>query len=390
MDCSGTAPDARSVQRAWRRMALTSHPDKTDGGSSEAFEDMTKLRDSLKDPDKFQIHRLLHGLAELRPFDSRAPELRVTTASLTVRQQCTDLLDKATCFPYAVLSSEFALSKVLPPGATWKFALGAKDVSTIQYHGDEEAGGYDACCDLRKDSACVRRAAEATPALGDGGGANDRSSEGYCSPDAAAAGQCEDDRGSAGGGGGGADGGGDGSSGGGGGGGEGHRTERGADMVKPPKGVVYESHDCPMGDVFTTEVSRPLHVMAAGQWAATLSIRSAEGVELACVAAAMTVHEGDLKRADANVTEAGGSTGEDAEQSQQGGRGSEDPGSAGHSEGAGAGAGAESAAGGDGACSMQRLIVHEVASAPLEQIRSIGFILIPRQAKDVKQSRERF
>ena len=274
LDCSGSAPDARSIQRAWRRMALKLHPDKTqDGDSSESFEDMTKLRDSLKDPDKFQIQRLLNGLVGLRAFGTRAPELRVTGAELRVRRRCTDILDQTTCFPYAVLSADFALSKELPPGATWTFALGAKNESTIQYHGDEEAGGYDACCDLRKDSDCVRRRVE--PALGD---------RSVVDSDAKETGACRTD---------GVD-------------PDGRQCENGDAVAKPPKGVVYESHDCPLGDIFSTEVSRPLHVMAPGLWAATLSLRNAEGTELACVAAAMTVLEEEVKALDANASDGSG------------------------------------------------------------------------------------
>lgn len=266
VDCSGTAPDAHSVQRAWRRMSLTSHPDKTDGGSSQSFEDMTKLRDSLKDPDKYQIHRLLNSPSGLRAFGSRAPELRVTSADLTLRRQCTDILDQTTCFPYAVLRSDFSLSKELPPGATWTFALGAKNISTIQYHGDEEAGGYDACCDLRKDSVCVRRRVEPIPPLEDG---RSLGSDQKKTSSAGRGSECADS------------------------------------PITPPKGVAYDSHDCPMGDVFTTEVSRPLHVMAPGLWAATLSLRSSDGTELACVAAAMTVLDEQIQRPD------GGTAGND-------------------------------------------------------------------------------
>ena len=287
IDCSGSAPDARSVQRAWRRMALTSHPDKTGGGGSESFEDMTKLRDSLKDPDKFQIHRLLHNLTELTPFEFVAPQLRVTGAGLGIRQQCGDTLDKSTCFPYAALSAEFSLSKPLPAGATWTFALGAKDVSTIQYHGDERAGGYDACCDLLKDSRCVRRpAASPTPALeGDVGDGEDNSAD--CSPEDAASGQCN------------SSGGGDGQPGRAEEGGEEGGWERAAQQgpfLRPDGSTPYEAQDCPMGSTFRTEVGRPLHVMSPGLWAATMSLRSAERVELACVAAAMEVLEEDLKR----------------------------------------------------------------------------------------------
>ena len=30
-DCSGTAPDGGSIQRAWRRLSMHYHPDKTKG-----------------------------------------------------------------------------------------------------------------------------------------------------------------------------------------------------------------------------------------------------------------------------------------------------------------------------------------------------------------------
>ena len=47
---------------------MDSHPDKV-GGSGEQFQDMTALRDALKDPDHFQIYKLLHNMTALTPFD---------------------------------------------------------------------------------------------------------------------------------------------------------------------------------------------------------------------------------------------------------------------------------------------------------------------------------
>ena len=265
-DCTGTAPDARSVQRAWRRMALTSHPDKTNGGSAESFEDMTALRDSLKDPDKFQIHKLLRNLTtELRPFGESAPQSRVTGARVEVRQQCADVLDQSTCFPYAALTADFALSRALPPGAAYTFALGAEGISTIQYHGDDRAaagaGGYDVCCDFLVDSACVRRPASTLPAVGSGAAEGEGG---------AAAGE------------------------------ESPPPEPGwgESTGGPDWSKLYEAHDCPVSEVFSASVSRPLHVMAAGRWAVTMSIRDREGTELACVGAAFDVAEADLKRAE--------------------------------------------------------------------------------------------
>ena len=37
--------------------------------------------------------------------------------------------------------------------------------------------------------------------------------------------------------------------------------------------TLYISHDCPLGEAFTARVTRPLHVMQPGLWAATLSLR---------------------------------------------------------------------------------------------------------------------
>ena len=327
IDCSGSAPDARSVQRAWRRMALTSHPDKTQGGGSEAFEDMTKLRDSLKDPDKFQIHRLLHNLTSgLTPFESQASELRVTSAGLEIRQQCGDMLDKSTCFPYAALSADFSLSKPLPAGATYTFALGAKDVSTIQYHGDERAGGYDACCDLLKGSRCVRRpAASLTPAL-EGGSSEGGENEPDCSPENAASGQCSSSSSDSGSGGqaGDSD--------------EANDWEHAAPKLaftRPDGSTPYEIHDCPMGDAFRTEVTRPLHVMSPGLWAATMSLRTPEGAEIACVAAAVEVLEEDLKRQETlnTTTTEAGDGGEGGSQSSDSGSGATGEGGGGTASG---------------------------------------------------------
>eukprot|EP01045_Picozoa_sp_COSAG04_P026463 COSAG04_NODE_3677_length_2611_cov_1.453025_1_plen_402_part_00 len=287
-DCTGTAPDARSVQRAWRRMALTSHPDKTNGGSAESFEDMTALRDSLKDPDKFQIHKLLRNLTDLRPFGESAPQARVTGARVQVRQQCADVLDPSTCFPYAALTADFALSRALPPGAAYTFALGAEGISTIQYHGDDRAaagaGGYDVCCDFLVDSACVRRPASTLPAVGPG------AAEGEA---AAAAGE-ESPTPEPGWG----------------------ESTGGPDWLK-----LYEAHDCPVADVFSASVSRPLHVMAAGRWAVTMSIRDREGTELACVGAAFEVAEADLKRAEESSGQPtdGGAGDDTGQQTQQDG-----------------------------------------------------------------------
>lgn len=158
-DCSGTAPDAHSVQRAWRRLSRESHPDKV-GGDGAQFEDMTALRDALKQPDQFQLHKVLHNLTALTPFGQHAIEgpAHVATGNAEVVQKCGDVLDRATCFPYLALSVELSLGAPLPVSARWTVALGVKGVSSIQYQGDEKlGGGYDACCDFVADSNCVLR-----------------------------------------------------------------------------------------------------------------------------------------------------------------------------------------------------------------------------------------
>ena len=41
----------------------------------------------------------------------------------------------------------------------WRVALAHADASTIEYKGDESAGGFDVCCDFVKGSRCVLRRA---------------------------------------------------------------------------------------------------------------------------------------------------------------------------------------------------------------------------------------
>jgi hypothetical protein len=125
-DCSGTAPDSRSVQRALRRLAMQSHPDRVDG-SDETFHDMTELRDALKDPDRFQIQKLLRNLTDLTPFGvaRQGPRSRVVAATVALEERCQDVLDPATCFPAVRLRANFSLGLPLPRGAAFTFALGA-------------------------------------------------------------------------------------------------------------------------------------------------------------------------------------------------------------------------------------------------------------------------
>ena len=322
VDCSGSAPDARSIQRAWRRLSLDYHPDKAGRpghrGQTDPskFADMTELRDALKEPDRYQLFKLLQNLhrpADIRPYGETFPDQRVTSASLLVKQKCDDLLDKSTCFPYAALSLDFALSKPPLPGSTWTFSMAAcappparrlgisccpmqpgltsiacrcpivDNVSTIQYKGDEKTGGYDACCDFMASSNCTRRppplpTAEGMPAIcGPGEG------EGSCGQSSGRSAAWQAELGP-------------------------------ADRLEWD----YLSHDCPLPEVFSGAVTRPLHRMEAGRWAATLSLRGPGREELACLAAAFDVHPGELN-AKAGGGGGGGGAGQVGQDGQDGG-----------------------------------------------------------------------
>ena len=269
-DCTGTSPSSRHVHKSWRSFAQHTHPD-TAGGDSDDFQNSVLLRDALKDPDHFQIYKLLRNSTPLTPFNDTVHAAGeggvVVTADLQVVQKCTNLLDKGknSCSPYARLRVQFAFAPeagsgggggggALPHGAAWTLALGAQNVSTIQYHGDKARHGYDVCCDFVANSRCVRQ----HPAL---------DSEADAGATAGATGT-------------------------------------------PPDPWTYAAHDCPVPAAFTAEVSRPLHVMRSGQWAATISIRDGAGLELACVAAAMVVNSSDVAApAEDNLAPANGDGG---------------------------------------------------------------------------------
>jgi hypothetical protein len=79
-DCiSNGPPPANAIQRAWRRMALTSHPDKTDGGpaATDSTTDFMQQSDTklfLKDSMRYRLHQLLKpaSATTLSPFDEAA------------------------------------------------------------------------------------------------------------------------------------------------------------------------------------------------------------------------------------------------------------------------------------------------------------------------------
>eukprot|EP01048_Picozoa_sp_COSAG05_P022466 COSAG05_NODE_4506_length_1485_cov_1.512266_1_plen_400_part_10 len=284
-DCSGTAPDARSVQRAWRRLSMDSHPDKA-GGSGEHFQDLTELRNVLKHPEQFQIFKLLRNMTTLTPFSQRKAGLRVEHGSAQVAQKCTDVLDRTTCFPYVKVTAELSLSSFLPIGARWTIALGAEGVSTIQYEGDETlGGGYDACCDFLQHSNCVLRPPPPPPPppAADVSKASDhlpRSTDPNVNAPPVDTTATE---------------------------------QKLADCVAA--GIIdevqciwldkrYTAHDCPLGDVFTASVTRPLHVMKAGLWAATISIREAAAAEAAALSAKVSELQSQVQAAAGSGAEA--------------------------------------------------------------------------------------
>lgn len=113
-ECTGISPSARQVHKSWRSFAQHAHPDTAGGsGDSNDFQNSVLLRDALKDPDHFQIYKLLQNLTTVIPFNesSNVPGGVVTTADLQVVQKCTNLLDKNSCAPYAKLRAQFSLAE---------------------------------------------------------------------------------------------------------------------------------------------------------------------------------------------------------------------------------------------------------------------------------------
>ena len=161
-DCTGSSPDAHSIKRAWRRAAAQAHPDRHGAsggqGSGDAvadFDELTRLRDVLQEPDRFQLYKALNNLTNLRPFTDRDPSDRdpppgapesgsgsashahgdagagagagasaaaaVVGVSFAVAKRCADVLDTSTCAPYATLSARISAS--MPGGSSWTLSL---------------------------------------------------------------------------------------------------------------------------------------------------------------------------------------------------------------------------------------------------------------------------
>ena len=117
--------------------------------------------------------------------------------------------------------------------------------STIQYHGDRDLGGYDACCDFVSPSRC-RWKRELAASAEHNASADDPGVGG------AEAGATVEGAG-----------------------GSGAGTHHGQQPqhLSPQQQARlarYAEHDCPVSGLFTVEVSRPLHVRRDGRWAGVL------------------------------------------------------------------------------------------------------------------------
>mmetsp|Transcript_57767 Transcript_57767/g.161137 ORF Transcript_57767/g.161137 Transcript_57767/m.161137 type:complete len:386 (-) Transcript_57767:71-1228(-) len=230
-DCTGDAVGDSAVTRAWRRAMLDgAHPDK--GGDSEAAVAATELRAQLRDPLRMQIARVMHGHLAVQPFGEayrEASPVRAVSARIK----------RVERWPYLFLEAAFAFPKELGHGAGWDLAFGAKGLSSIHYHGDERAGGYDVCCDFVQNSSCVRAPARRA-----------------CNTDPDGVEVCT---------------------------GSADALQLGGNASQ------YSVHDCPLSREFTAAVRKPLHRDEVGQWGAALQLRDGDGNELACVAIALEV-----------------------------------------------------------------------------------------------------
>jgi len=218
-----------AVRRAYRQLALGHHPDK--GGSGEVAADLAALRDAwLRDPLRFHVFRAMFEAVSLHPLHGVGVETsRVKAADARVIWR--------EGWPYLEIEVDLEHGGRIANGGSWTLAFGLKGVSTIHYHGDENAGGYDVCCDFQMGSQCLRR-----PLAHTGTGVADDGEE-ACAVDR---GRCS------------------------------HATGGGG----------YLKSDCPLPHRFTILVRRPLHLNTTGQWGAALQVSDALGQKLVCVALA--------------------------------------------------------------------------------------------------------
>jgi len=160
----------------------------------------------------------------------------------------------------------------------WRIALAAANASTIEYKGEAGSGGYDVCCGFVHGSRCRLRPRDDVVSMLEGGASADGAATNV-------------------------DGGGDG--------GEGSTSEGshnsstaaidvlGRVLREEPwyeqRSIHYAQHDCPLPrGHFEASVSKPLHLKAAGRWAAVLLLTEGkpaggEPPPTACVAIHLTV-----------------------------------------------------------------------------------------------------
>lgn len=220
-DCTTDAAalfNGGALQRAYRSIARTAHPDK--GGSASAFQSATATRDFLKSPLRFFAHRALHDDGRrhaLMDFEATGGESIVRGGRARVEAD-------GEGWPRLTVDASLAPNTDLSQHV-WRIALAHADASTIEYSGDAGVGGYDVCCRFVSGSICeLRPRDDAVAALEQAAvefsGRRRRWHE-----------------------------------------------ERGAHFVR---------HDCllPSG-ALNVSVSKPLHLKAAGRWAAVVIVTDA-------------------------------------------------------------------------------------------------------------------
>ena len=140
----------------------------------------------------------------------------------------------------------------------YQVALASRGASTIEYKGDAgSGGGYDVCCNFRKESRCELRHRDAVVAAlarggkgvsgggegGEGEGGGGAKGDGGA---AAATGGATDSKAAEG------------------------NCMAAAREWHELRDVHYAAHDCPLPSAFNASVTKPLHFKAAGAWAAIL------------------------------------------------------------------------------------------------------------------------
>jgi len=202
-DCTGRAPSGIELKRAYRRLALQAHPDA--GGDDQQFRALQDAQKQLQSPVQYNLRAAFHKGGSVGNHD-------IHDVRLSLR--------KTENGPHVKLEIDFSSSATR---GFWKFGLLAKEVSSIEYKGDEH--GYDMCCNFLDRSNCTYKPYSELVAQ--------HSAHSDTSWDA-----------------------------------------------------LYTHHDCPLerNRVYTGVVDKPLHVSADGQWAAVVEMMDSQDSEIACAA----------------------------------------------------------------------------------------------------------